>query len=223
MLKSDVCHDRVRRPIGCNRREKVHLRLGQWAIALTLTLTLGMPHTVCAQSPADLRLDKRADAQRVPGDKLVFTLTLTNEGATELDGLVVSDVTPAGTAFMGASGPRDWMITTPRRGGEGEILWRSTAPLQPDESVALEFVVTVQSQAGPSLESQGCTVKADGWADALVGPTVTVDVLTSTSTSNLAPVDRPSKRATLVPALGGLLVISVAVLLFLGRRRRMNR
>lgn len=199
-------------------------RLGQWAIALALMLTLGLPRTVRAQRPADLRLDKVADArQSVPGDRLVFTLTLTNEGTAELDGLIVSDVTPEGTAFMGASGPRDWMITTPNQGAEGEILWRSTAPLQPAESVALEFVVTVQSQAGPSLKSQGCTVQADGWTDALVGPTVTVDVLTPTSTPRPVPEEQPSKRAPLVSALGGLLLIGVAVVLVLGQRRRMNR
>jgi uncharacterized repeat protein (TIGR01451 family) len=209
---------------GNSRREKVRQRLGKWAMALVLTLTLGLPRTVRAQRPADLRLDKHADArQSVPGDRLVFTLTLTNEGTAELDGLIVSDVTPEGTAFMGASGPRDWMITTPNQGAEGEILWRSTTSLQPAESVALEFEVAVQSQAGPSLESQGFMVKADGWTDALVGPTVTVDVITPTSTPNLASVERPSKRVPLVPALGGLLVISVAVLLFLGQRRRMNR
>jgi uncharacterized repeat protein (TIGR01451 family) len=203
----------------------VDQRLGQWAIiALALTLSLSLPHTVRAQRPADLRLDKRVDArQSVPGDRLVFTLTLTNEGTTELGGLVVSDVTPEGTAFMGASGPRDWMITTPRQGGEGEILWRSAAPLRPAESVALEFVVTIQSQGGTSLESQGFMVRADGWTEALVGPTVTVDVLSPTSTPTPAPVEPPSKRAPLVPVLGGLLVISVAVLLFLGQRRRMNR
>lgn len=199
-------------------------RLGQWAITLALTLTLGLPHTVRAQRPADLRLDKDVDArQSVPGDRLVFTLTLTNEGTAELGGLVVSDVTPVGTAFVGASGPRDWMITTPRQGGEGKILWRSTAPLQPAESVALEFVVTVQSQGGTSLKSQGCRVRADGWTDALTGPTVTVDVLTPTSTPKPAPVEQPSKRSPLAPALGGLLVISIAVVLFLGQRRRMNR
>jgi uncharacterized repeat protein (TIGR01451 family) len=143
-----------------------------------------LPHTVRAQHPADLRLDKHVDArQGVHGDRLVFTLTLMNEGTETLGGLVVSDVTPEGTAFMGASGPRDWMITTPRQGGEGEILWRSTAPLQSAESVALEFVVTVQSQGGTSLESQGFVVQADGWTETLVGPTVTVDILTPTSTS----------------------------------------
>jgi uncharacterized repeat protein (TIGR01451 family) len=197
---------------------KHHFR--RWFVVLGLWLASAA--IVYAQQPADLRLGKQADAsQVVPGDRLRLTLTLTNEGTDELTGLVVNDVTPEGTAFFGAAGPRDWMITTPNQGGEGEVVWRSTAPLDLGESVELEMLVTVRAESGTTLVSPGCTVQTDGWDEPLTGPTVTVAVVAPTATPAPEPTGQTPGRLPIWPVVSGLValvVVALALALMLGRR-----
>jgi uncharacterized repeat protein (TIGR01451 family) len=197
---------------------KPHFR--RWLAGLGLWLAAAV--IVCAQQPADLRLEKQAGAgQVVPGDRLRLTLTLNNEGTNELTGLVVSDVTPEGTAFFGAAGPRDWMITTPNQGGEGEVIWRSTAPLGPDESVELEMLITVRAESGTNLLSPGYTVQADAWDEPLTGPTVTVAVVAPTATPAPEPTEQTPSRLPIWSIVGGLaalIVVILALALVLGRR-----
>jgi uncharacterized repeat protein (TIGR01451 family) len=191
---------------------------------MALALWLAGVVIAYAQQPTDLRLEKHAEAsQVVPGERLRFTLTLTNEGAGELNGLVVSDATPAGTAFFGAAGPRDWMITTPHQGGEGEVVWRSTAPLRPGESVELKLLVTVQVESGGSLISQGCTVQAEGWDSLLTGPTVTVAVVAPTDTPQPLSAVIGSNWTWLGFGISGLALILGAVAAAGWLRRRTGR
>lgn len=200
---------------------RVNLRSSRWSMALVLWLA-GVV-IAYAQQPTDLRLEKYADAsQVVPGERLRFTLTLTNEGAGELNGLVVSDAAPVGTAFFGAAGPRDWLITTPHQGGAGEVVWRSTAPLRSGESVELELLVTVQTEGGSGLVSQGCTVRAEGWESSLTGPAVTVAVVAPTATPQpLSAVT--GGRTWLGFGIGGLALILGAIVAAGWLRRRPGR
>jgi len=176
---------------------------------------------VCAQQPLVLRVDKQADiAQAVPGDRVRFALTLVNEGPSALSGLVVRDVTPPGSTFLGAAAPRDWLITTPEQGATGEIIWRSANPLQPGESVQLDFLVALHPTTEGALLSSGCTVYADGWEQPLNGPDAAVQIVAPTATPvQVGPGPEPSAPT---PAIGGVIaaVGAMIALRWLLRQKR---
>jgi len=196
------------------RRLRGHLVFG-------LMLWLVSAIAAYAQPPVALRLDKRSSAAQVaPGDRLGFVLTLTNDGTNELTRLIVSDVTPEGTVFFGASGPRDWMITTPQQGGEGRITWRSTGSLGPGQSVELKLLVTVRMTGSGTLTSSGFTVQAQGWDKPLISPAVTVAVVRPTATPAPGWIDQAASQPAVWLALVGLGVILAVVILTFGLRRR---
>jgi hypothetical protein len=133
----------------------------------------------------------------------------------QVTGLVVNDVTPPGTGFFGASAPRDWMITTPPQGGVGDIVWRSTTPLNPGQSVELTFQVIVQTQGNGKLTSPGFTAQADGWDSPLASPDVTVTLLAPTAASQKPP-------PWLVGSAAIVLIAGLAALAFEIQRRRQS-
>jgi uncharacterized repeat protein (TIGR01451 family) len=197
----------------------------RWSLAFGLGLWLASAVVVYAQQPTGLRLEKHADSmQATPGDRLGFTLILTNEGSDELTGLVVSDITPAGTVFFGAAGPRDWMITTPGQGQEGQVFWRSTAALGPGKSVELVLLVNVRAESEETLTSQGFTVQAAGWNAPVEGPALTIPVVKPAATPAPGWTERAMNRSPVWLIVGGLLILlSGVVALGLGLRQRAGR
>lgn len=199
----------------------MNLRLGPWLAALGLWLAgSAIPHA--AQQAADLRVEKRADVDQIaPGGRVRLVLTLANEGTADLTGLVVTETVPEGTGFFGASGPRDWMITTPRQDEQGSVTWRSTAPLAPGDSAELVIVVTVRAEGGTRVVSRGCTIDASGWGEPLTGPAVTVTVVAPTATPVPGWTERVLGEPVLWQSVGGLLALAVvAVALAIGLRGR---
>lgn len=200
-------------------------RFWRWSLALGLGLWLAGTFAAHAQQPAGLRLDKRADADQVsPGSRLSFILTLTNEGADELTGLVVRDATPAGTVFFGAAGSRDWRIIAPQQGQAGNVEWQSTGPLGPGQSATLRLVVTVRASSGETLNSQGFTAQAKTMDQPLTSPAVAVAVVESPAVPASGAAQQASGQAPLWLVIGGLVIaIGSAVVLALGLLRRANQ
>jgi len=184
----------------------------RWGLVLNVCLAgIVASHT---QQTTDLQLAKRVDAPQVAaGDRLIYTLTLTNTGPAQVTGLVVNDVTPPGTAFVGASTSCDWLVTTPEQGGAGNIVWRSVAPLDPGQSVELAFQVIVQTQGNGKLTSPGFTAQADGWDSPLTSPDVTVTLLAPTASS-------PKPPPWLLGSAAIVLIAGLAALAFEIQRRR---
>lgn len=137
-----------------------------------------------AQEITDLRVETYADTdQATPGQRVTLTIALNNEGSQALEGLTVTKVTPPGTAFVGAAAPGEWTITTPRQGQAGEVIWRCTSPLPAGESAELSLLVVIEAQAGTTVTSEGCTIEAQGWDEALIGPGLEIPVVEPTPTS----------------------------------------
>jgi uncharacterized repeat protein (TIGR01451 family) len=161
------------------------------------------PMTIQAQAAIDLALEQRVDANSASsGDRLTFSLILTNTGTQALTGLLVNDVTPAGTTFFGASAPRGWLMTTPPQNGSGEVAWHSTEPLQPNSRVELQLIVTVQSDR--SIVSAGFSATADQLSQPLTSPSITI------------AVGPQASEAVANPSIGWLAIIVVLFVLMIG-------
>ncbi len=177
----------IEQNLSCGYNEGTMKALAGWiTLAIVALAAFSHPLTVQAQASIDLALEQRVDVNRAsPGDRLTFTLILTNTSSQSLTGLIVSDTTPSGTVFFGASGPRSWMITTPLQDRSGDAVWRNTAALQPNERVELQLIVTVQ--AADQILSPGFAVKSDQLAQPMISPSITISVQPKTSESVASP------------------------------------
>jgi len=203
----------------------VNQRFWRQSLAFGLALWLASTTIAHAQQTNGLQLDKRPGANPIsPGDRLSLILTLTNNGEDELTDLVVTDVTPAGTVFFGAAGPRSWAITTPDQNATGKITWRSTEPLDPGQSVELKLLVAVRADAEGTVVSQGFAALAKGWDKPLASPAVTIPVLKPTATFAPRPIDSEVSYLPLWLIVGALAVATlVALILIIGLQLQARR
>src|SRR5262249_40370730 len=78
--------------------------------------------TTAVITRADLAVTKSDSPDPViAGTNLTYTLSLTNNGPSDAQGVVLSDVVPIGTTFVSASAPAGWMTTAPAVGGSGTV------------------------------------------------------------------------------------------------------
>jgi uncharacterized repeat protein (TIGR01451 family) len=203
----------------------VNHRFWRWGLALTLAVWLVNAAVTHAQQPDELQLEKRPSASLVsPGNQLSLILTLTNNGADALTGLVVTDVTPAGTVFLGATGPRSWAITTPDQNAIGKITWRNTERLGRGQRAELKLLVSVRADTVGPVASPGFTAQAKGWDKSLTSPAVAVEVVKPTATLAPGPIESEVSDLPLWLIVGALTVATVAALvLIVGLQLRMRR
>jgi uncharacterized protein len=96
--------------------------------------------TTVGTGSAALSLDKTEDVDPVaPGNNLVYTLTISNEGPSNADTVSWSDPLPVGTTFVSFTQPGGWTCMTPTVGTNGTVTC-SIASLAPSTAV---FTITV--------------------------------------------------------------------------------
>lgn len=176
-------------------------------LCLGFTLT-GIVSVVRADAPP-LVLTKSVDPDpAVAGDKLTYTLTLTNVGKVALKGVVVSDHTPENTTLGGVGGPDGWAMTSPGMGQTGTATWKARDPLEPGETVQLYFLVIVSHSVQGPIVSADHEARAEGWEETVGGPAVTTQMVIPTptitprllSTPGPIPTAKPSPTPRLVPS-----------------------
>lgn len=186
-------------------------RLRSWlAVTLTVLLLYAWPSAVAqsAGGQPPLSLSKVATSDRaVVGDTLTYLLTLTNTGQSSLEGVVVEDRTPEGTACFGVSGPSGWAMSTPGKGQPGRAVWRAEKPLPPGQTVTLRFIVTVTSGGVGQIVNGEYSARAEGWDEPVGGPPVltALDAPTPTLTRpplpTVTPTQKPVAMATAQPGV----------------------
>ena len=171
-----------------------------WIATLALWL-IGVAVVLAQQPTGDppLTIVKHALPDPVSaGAELTYRLTITHTGESLLTGVIVTDTVPVYTTFVMASGREsDWLIQTPRAGGEGEIIWRHVSPLAPGSVSHLRFVVRTDPGNAEPIVSPGYHLTVEGW-DAVFGEPMTTRVLPSAQTPapELAPPTSPPDRST---------------------------
>jgi uncharacterized repeat protein (TIGR01451 family) len=119
--------------------------------ALSVTLT-NDDATVVGGAGSGLLLVKSQDnATPLPGGRINYTLTFTNQGSQAITSLRLSDASPAYTRFVSAAclpplaaGLSLCTVTTsPAVGGTGAVEWTLTGSLLPSASGQVTFAVDV--------------------------------------------------------------------------------
>lgn len=156
---------------------------------------------VKAQGPP-LAISKTAQTEvAVLGEKLVYTLIVTNTGTHPVNEVIVRDHIPAGTTFVETRNyPPRWAAGGVEAGGSGDVFWVGVAPLMPQESVQFELVVLVQPDAQGTIvnDNYQTSVGVDG--PPTTGPPVVVPVVEPTPTATVTPTPAPaSPTPTLEP------------------------
>lgn len=98
------------------------------------------------------KLTKAVDkANAAPGAAITYTITYQNTGTTTLNGLKVSDTTPAFTVYaggtcdvLGAGLSACSIAKQPQAGAGGALEWNFSGALQPGASGSVKFTVTLQ-------------------------------------------------------------------------------
>ena len=122
------------------------VRAWTWSLALVIILGLGLltattllvtAQTVSPQNGPILRIDKTAHEQKIaPGERLTYTLTISNSGDISATGVVVTDVLPAHTTF--AQADQGGQITNTQT-----VQW-SNLTVNAGSQLILTFAVTVE-------------------------------------------------------------------------------
>lgn len=120
------------------------------APALSLPLARTDLTIISNSTTAGLKLVKTVDkATALPGDLLVYTITLTNQAAAPLRTVVVTDMTPAFTKFVSATtstlpaGFTLGSLTKPAVNATGALKWTFAGDLLPGVPVTVTFTVLV--------------------------------------------------------------------------------
>ena len=121
--------------------------------ALALILTRTDTTTVGTPTTAGLSLIKAVDkASALPGEILTYTITYSNNSSGVLNNVVISDSTPAFTAYVGASAGCPLVVvrtsctvtSEPANNTTGSIQWNITGSFAPGVSATVQFRVQVQ-------------------------------------------------------------------------------
>ena len=102
--------------------------------------------TATVQQNGDLQLIKEVSTPTArPGDNVTYTIRYSNRGTTPLSGLVINDVVPQFTTFVGqTNGPLPAGLTGPTFAQNGRFLkWTFGGPLAPGLGGFVTFTVKV--------------------------------------------------------------------------------
>jgi uncharacterized repeat protein (TIGR01451 family) len=95
------------------------------ALATAAAFELHRPGDARAQALAlaDLAVTKTAlPASVPPGGDITYTITVTNGGPNDAQGVALADALPASTAFQSLAAPPGWTCQTPPVGSAGQVL-----------------------------------------------------------------------------------------------------
>ncbi len=87
------------------------------------------------------------------GNQLTYTIAFMNNGASDAQGVSLSDVLPAGTTFVSATAPGGWASTTPAVGGTGTVSFTKATTTASEAGTFTIVVATSASAAGATLSN----------------------------------------------------------------------
>ena len=122
----------------------------------TRTGTAIVTPVVAPPPPAPLAVSINASPNPVTaGELLTYQIAVTNSASVAADSVIVSDAIPAGTSFVGATGPAT---------SDSDTVQWSLGTLAPGESITLGLTVRVTAAAGASIVNAGASATCAGRA-----------------------------------------------------------
>ena len=111
----------------------------------TNTANNSATESTSVNTETDLRLTKSAGASAIaPGGNLTYTITVTNSGPSDAQGVSVSDALPPGLTFVSFAAPAGFTSSTPSPGAAGTVSATATT-LAAGQSASFQLVVQVGS------------------------------------------------------------------------------
>ncbi|MGA9209134.1 MAG: DUF11 domain-containing protein [Terriglobales bacterium] len=154
--------------------------------------------TFSLQAPAiptaDLSITKTADAKSVTaGDKVTYTVVVTNNGPSTATGVTLSDPLPANTTFQSITAPPEWACTTPRIGSGGTVACTSPS-LAASVSGTFTYTIATTAAAVPMISNIARVTanepdpNMENNSSATVSTTVNPSAATTYTTIDLVPI-----------------------------------
>ncbi len=148
-------------------------------------------------STADLALTKAAPAQILAGQQMVYQLTVTNNGPSQANNVLVSDVLPLGVSFVSTTGPNGCTS-----GGGGTRLC-ALGNLPSGQSIQFNIVVDVDGAVPAGAQLTNTAVVSSGTVDPTPGNNGANATTTVTGTGQGADlqITKTSPSPTVTPGM----------------------
>ncbi len=99
------------------------------------------------------------------GQNITYTLTISNNGPSDLTNVTLSDATPANTTFVSLAAPSGWTTSTPSAGGTGTVT-ANIGTLAADTTATFTLIVQVNAAtAGGTVITDNASVAYTGSAN----------------------------------------------------------
>ena len=166
--------------------------------------------TTTVNTSADMIVSKFAGPGPVPaGGDLTYTITVSNNGPSDGQSIILSDTVPVGTTFVSFTAPAGWATTTPPVGGTGTVTSTISSFAGGSPAAVFTLVVHVPPATPPGSLISNTAIVSSATADPNPSNNNSTVVSSVTAASGTVPALSPLMLALLAAALLGFALLKL--------------